>query len=95
MHLSQAAKFLPGVAPSWKTVSQEQCYDVGRHLFVNAEIKDDRVGAITPQPEFVRFFLFDCQLREESAKERKRRALLLPDKSAGPGLPPTANDRAI
>ena len=72
--LEQAAKFLSDLPSAWNAATQEQRNQLGRLLFVNVELKDDRVEAVTPQPEFAPFFLIDCQLREESSKVRKRRA---------------------
>lgn len=71
--MEQAAQFLSDFPSAWKAATQEQRNQLGRLLFVNVEIKDNRVEAITPQLEFTQFFLIDRQLREEICKERKRR----------------------
>ncbi len=61
--LARTAAFLSDLPLAWKQASQEQRNRLARLLFQSLVIKDNRVEAFTPQPDFAGFFILDCQSR--------------------------------
>jgi DNA invertase Pin-like site-specific DNA recombinase len=59
--LTQAAGFLRDLPGAWAAASAEQRNDLARLIFHGVEVKDDRVVAVVPQPDFAPFFLTRLQ----------------------------------
>jgi hypothetical protein len=55
--LRQAAGFLRDLPGAWAVASSEQRNDLARLIFQIIEVRDDRVVAVVPQPDFAPFFL--------------------------------------
>ncbi len=62
--LTQAAGFLRDLPAAWDAATPEQRNDLARLIFESIEIKDDRVIAVVPQPDFAPFFV--DRLRREN-----------------------------
>ena len=56
MVLRRVAAFLRDLPAAWAAASSEQRNGLARTVFQQVEIKDDRVVAVLPQPEFAPFF---------------------------------------
>jgi DNA invertase Pin-like site-specific DNA recombinase len=55
--LRQAAGFLRDLPAGWGAASPELRNDLARLIFQSIEVKDDRVVAVVPQPDFAPFFV--------------------------------------
>ncbi|MEA2582142.1 MAG: site-specific recombinase, partial [Thermomicrobiales bacterium] len=55
--MAHAAALLRSFPAAWATAPQEQRNDLAKMVFRSVEIKDDRVLAVVPQPEFAPFFV--------------------------------------
>jgi DNA invertase Pin-like site-specific DNA recombinase len=62
--LTQAASFLRDLPGAWAAASPEQRNELARLIFASIEIRDDRVVAVVPQPDFAPFFV--DRLRREN-----------------------------
>ncbi len=71
--LERTAAFLADLPSAWAAPNHEQRNRLARLLFEAVEIKDERVVAITPRPEFAPFFVLDWCERQEGRQVRKRR----------------------
>lgn len=70
---ARAAELLGDVAAAWRSANQAQRNQLARLMFQSVEIKDNRVVAVTPQPDFQPFFILDAYVRDERSTLRKRR----------------------
>jgi len=64
--LARTAAFLSDLPLAWNQATQEQRNRLARLMFDSVEIKDRRVTAVMPRPEFAPFFVLDCQARGEN-----------------------------
>ncbi len=55
--LAQAATFLRDLPAAWEAATAEQRNSLAQLVFQSVEIKDDRVVAVVPQPDFAPFFM--------------------------------------
>ncbi|MCC2626677.1 MAG: recombinase family protein [Thermomicrobiales bacterium] len=55
--LMRAAGFLRDLPAAWTAAKPEQRNDLARLIFQSIEVKDDRVVAVVPQPDFAPFFV--------------------------------------
>ncbi len=55
--LERAAALLRDLPAAWAAANPEQWNDWTRFVFQEIEIKDDRVIAVAPQPDFAPFFI--------------------------------------
>ncbi|HEY7154578.1 MAG TPA: recombinase family protein [Gemmataceae bacterium] len=77
--LEQAAAFLRDLPAAWNAATPEQRNDLARLVFQEIEVRDDRVVAVVPQPDFAPFFLE--RLRKEGGGDGNT-----PDRSGGVNL---------
>jgi hypothetical protein len=55
--LREAAGLLRDLPAAWASATPEQRNDLARLIFQSIEVKDDRVVAVVPQPDFAPFFV--------------------------------------
>jgi site-specific DNA recombinase len=55
--LTQAAAFLRDLPAAWAAATAEQRNDLARLVFSSVEVRDDRVIAVVPTPDFAPFFV--------------------------------------
>jgi hypothetical protein len=72
--VAQAAALLRDLPAAWDKATAEQRNDLARLVFQSVEIRDDRVVAVLPTPEFAPFF----NLAEDT--ETGRLVLSAPDR---------------
>ena len=59
--LAGMATFLRDLPAAWRAADGAERNRIARLIFQAVEIKDDRVEAVVPQPDFVPFFALACQ----------------------------------
>jgi DNA invertase Pin-like site-specific DNA recombinase len=74
--LTNAAGYLRDLPAAWTAAAPEQRNDLARLIFQSIEVKDDRVIAVIPQPDFAPFFV-DRHQRENRGQKNT------PDGSGG------------
>ncbi len=68
------ATYLKDLSQAWCDATDEQRNELGRTLFETIELKDNRVEAVIPQPDFAPFFQLDYEIRVGGdSTMRKRR----------------------
>ena len=55
--IGRAAAFLRDLPAAWDAATPEQRNQLARLIFASVEVRDDRVVAIEPQPDFAPFFV--------------------------------------
>ncbi|MFC1999719.1 hypothetical protein ACFLXE_03040 [Chloroflexota bacterium] len=68
------ADFLANIAGVWRQASQEQRNRLGKTLFEEVWVENEKVVAMKPRPEFEPFFRlnFDCHTRSIGDPEGDR-----------------------
>jgi hypothetical protein len=59
--LERLALFLKDISEAWKQADEQQHNRLAKQLFDIVWIKDKRVLAVTPRPEFKPFFRLSCE----------------------------------
>ena len=59
--LGGLAAFLRDLPAAWRAADGAERNRIARLVFQGVEIKDERVEAVVPQPDFVPFFALACQ----------------------------------